>query len=547
MILLKRSRCLVPTCLMLGLAACSQHQGSALRDDHSYAEKRNRSFYVFRRASDQDGDVEQQADAPSAYADLWQRLIDLYALPDVDNSRVDRELRWMSQKTDFIQRVQERAALYLYDIVEQIEQNGFPGEVALLPVIESGFYPKAFSPAAAAGLWQFIPSTGRLYGLSQNRYRDARRDVYESTRAAIRYFRKLQNDFNGDWLLTLAAYNCGEGCVQRAINKNLRQELPVDYWSLDLPEETRHYVPRLIAVARMFANPERYGLTRRPIANRAVFEPVYVGSQIDLKLAARLAEVSMEELLQLNPGHNGRITDPDGPHRLLIPVGQVERFKRKLASIPPETWVPDTLVAQQERALTHLASTELHRGGLAKPTQKAKALQFRKHRVARGETLSGIAQRYGTDVAAIKAINRLRGTVVQRGMQLTIPVAGGAVTTASRAAKPPARYVVRRGETLYGVARKLKVNVKDLAVWNGIKTTTKIKAGQTLVARATTSGGNSSGGRQVVQYTIRKGDTLHSISRQFRVTAGDLQKWNRIRPNRLRPGQQLTVYLASSS
>lgn len=267
------------------------------------------------------------------YANLWDRLFDNYALPDVRNQAVEREVSWFVNHPSYLQRAQQRAEPFLYNIVQQIERQSVPGELALLPVVESAFQAQAVSPAKAAGIWQFIPATGRHYGLRQNHAYDGRRDVYASTKAAIKYLKKLNRQFNGDWLLAIAAYNCGEGAVERAIQRNLYSGLPTDFWSLDLPQETRSYVPRLLAVSRLMADAEHYGVDLLHIPNQAQYKPVKVSQQLDLAMAADAADMSLEQFRALNPGFKNTFVDPEGSVRLFVPASKSKTFKKELARL----------------------------------------------------------------------------------------------------------------------------------------------------------------------------------------------------------------------
>jgi soluble lytic murein transglycosylase-like protein len=267
------------------------------------------------------------------YANLWDRLFDSYALPDVRNSAVEREVSWYVNHPTYLQRAQQRAEPFLYNIVQQIERQEVPGEIALLPVVESAFQPHAVSPAKAAGIWQFIPATGRHYGLRQNHAYDGRRDVYASTRAAIKYLKKLNRQFNGDWLLAIAAYNCGEGAVERAIRRNTYAGLPTDFWSLDLPQETRSYVPRLLAVSRLMADADHYGVDLIHIPNQARYKPVKVNQALDLAMAADAADMSLEQFKALNPGFKNSFVDPEGSIRLFVPADKSKTFKKELARL----------------------------------------------------------------------------------------------------------------------------------------------------------------------------------------------------------------------
>ena len=257
---------------------------------------------------------------PRSYDNLWDRLFDRFDLPEVSHQDIDRELYWFINHPTYIDRVQSRAEPFLYSIVKQLEKQHMPGELALLPVIESAFQPHAVSPANAAGIWQFIPATGHHYGLKRSTSYDGRRDIYASTRAAIKYLKKLHDEFNGDWFLAIAGYNCGEGAVARAIQRNIARGLPTDFWSLSLPQETRTYVPRLLAVAKLFSESEQYGISLRPIPNKALYKTVVLKDQVDLALAANAADISLDKLFELNPGFKRQRVDVNGSYRLFIPA-----------------------------------------------------------------------------------------------------------------------------------------------------------------------------------------------------------------------------------
>ena len=278
----------------------------------------------------------------SQYDTLWDRLFALYALPPVDHPDIDRELSWFANHPAYLERAQNRAEPFLYSIVKLVEKKNVPGEIALLPIVESAFQPNVVSPAKAAGIWQFIPSTGTNYGLKRSHSYDGRRDVYASTKAAIKYLKKLHGDF-GDWLLAIAAYNCGEGAVGRAIRRNQAAGLPTDFWSLNLPTETRAYVPKLLAVSRLFADAEKYGISLKDLPNMAKYKPVKVSNQLDLALAADAAGISLDKLYELNPGFRGQYADVDGSYHLYIPAEkkaadfrqEVERLSSQRRSYNP--------------------------------------------------------------------------------------------------------------------------------------------------------------------------------------------------------------------
>ena len=467
-------------------------------------------------------------------ADLWQRIRDNFMLEDVDHPRIRQQLDWYVRHPAYMQRVAERARPYLYYIVETLEARGMPGEIALLPIVESAFQPFAYSHGRASGIWQFIPSTGRRYGLKQDWWYDGRRDVYASTQAAARLLQNLQKQFHGDWLLALAAYNSGEGTVHRAIRKNRRRGKPTDFWSLKLPPETRAYVPKLLALKKYIRDPEAWGLQLPVIANAPYFERVRIERQIDLARAAELAGIELDTLYQLNPAYNRWATSPDGPGYLLLPRDKAPLFREKLAQLPPEAHI-----------------------------------RWVRHKIRPGDTLSTLAVKYHTSIRTIKQVNHIRGTRLRAGRSLTIPVASrnlksyrlSASQRKSSKQNIPRKgiklvHIVQPGDTFWDLASRHKVSVRKLASWNGMAPRDPLLPGQKLVIWSRTGKAVSSdaAGRlrlppsrsitRRIGYRVRPGDSLARISRKFRVSVDQLCRWNRIsRHKYLQPGQRLTLYV----
>src|SRR5271155_3198703 len=294
------------------------------------------------------------------YDDLFDRMRAGFAFDEVQEPAIDQQLAWFEHNPDYLERCFQRAQRYMYHVVTEVEARGMPLEFALLPVVESAYEPFAYSVSHAAGLWQFIPGTGVRFGLKQNWWYDGRRDVIESTRAALDYLQALHDQFDGDWLLAIAAYNVGENTVQRELDFNRANGKPADFWHLRLPSETRAYVPKLLALKRLMAEPERYGLEFAVIPNEPYFAVIDTDSQIDLKIAAQLAGTSYDELVALNPGYNRWASDPDGPHRMLVPIDNADGFEAALQTLSPEDRV-----------------------------------RFAMHEVSRRETLAMIAKQYG--------------------------------------------------------------------------------------------------------------------------------------------------------
>jgi membrane-bound lytic murein transglycosylase D len=404
--------------------------------------------------------------------DLWARIKSGYELPDVQSPYTSTHEAWYSTRPDYIARMVERSQRYLFHIVEEVQKRGMPTEIALLPMIESAFNPQAYSRSKASGIWQFVPATGKHFGLQQNWWVDNRRDVTAATDAALDYLQKLHGMF-GSWDLALAAYNAGEGTVQRAIDKNRRLGLATNYQSLNLPPETRNYVPKLQAIKNIVTDPQKYGLNIAAMPNRPYFARVTTPKQIDAKLAAQLAEISYEEFSALNPSYNRPVITSQGEkHQLLLPVWAAERFAENLASYdkPLTSWqtysakrgervdsiakkfgtnvsslrtvnslpssgklrtaqtmlVPatyNTSIDNNEEVIdaTELASNNIENDVIA---DEPKATHRIIHKVKKGETLNALAARYDTSTQTLKELNGLRSTKVKVGQNLTIKESG---------------------------------------------------------------------------------------------------------------------------
>ena len=464
--------------------------------------------------------------AGSAQADLIGRIRDGLILPPVEDPAVDRELDWYVSNADYVNQVLHRSERYLHYIVEALQQRDMPLDLALLPIVESAFDPFAYSQGQAAGLWQIIPGTGRELGLKQNWWYDARRDVLESTRGALDYLQMLHDLFDGDWLLAVAGYNAGGGSVTRAIRQAETAGAPADFWGIRryLPVETRRYVPRLLALGRLVGTPSRYDVSLPAIVDAPYFDVVDIGGQIDMALAAEIVGVTTDQLYLLNPGVNRWATDPDGPHRLLVPVAQAERFAAAVA---------DPGNRQQVR--------------------------WTQHRVRAGDTLGHLASTYRTTTAVLREVNGLRGDMIRIGQDLMIPHAArdpnaytlGVDARTARTQDQPREgrrqaYVVRAGDSLWGVARRYGVEVGELAQWNAMAPGDVLRIGQELVvwSDAVVFATDSNERIRRVLYTVRKGDSLYRISTRFRVSVAELRQWNDLSTDRyLQPGQQLIVYV----
>ncbi len=476
------------------------------------------------RSAAADGETGVEPD----HDDLWARIRAGFGMEGTDHERTAAELRYYSRHPLFLDRVAERATPYLHYIVEQVEERGMPTEIALLPVVESAFQPFAYSHGQASGIWQFIPGTGRHFGLKQTWWYDGRRDIIASTEAALDYLERLHEMFDGDWQLALAAYNAGEGTVMRAIRRNTNAGRPTDYWNLPLPRETRHYVPRLLAVSELVRNPDQYGISIRSLPNEPYLDVVDVGSQIDLALAAELAGISVDDLYRLNPGYNRWATDPEGPHDIALPVDNVDTFTENLSEVPA-----------------------------------GERVRWARHRVEPGQTLSHIARRYNTTVSVLQESNGINGHVIRAGTHLIVPVSSQpseeySLSAAQRLASAQGRsrngnrieHRVQRGDTFWDLSRQYGVRVRDIARWNDMAPADPLHPGQELVlwvngnAGGQTAENDSRAVRQRIRYTVRQGDSLFGIAQRFSVTVDELRDWNDLHGHRyLQPGQQLTLHV----
>lgn len=324
-----------------------------------------------------------------AQDDLWQRIRNGFTLSELDSPLVARHEQWYANRPEYVARMTERAGRYLYFIIEEVEKRGMPTEVALLPMIESAYNPSAYSIANASGIWQFIPSTGKDYGMKQNWWYDGRRDILSATRGALNYLQKLHDQF-GDWQLALAAYNWGEGAVQRAQDRNRARGLPTDYASLTMPEETRNYIPKLLAVKNIIASPWNYGLTLPSVPNQPYFTAVTTKEHMDVQVAAKLANISMGEFLALNPAHNRPVMLQNNTNTILLPVDKVNDFYSNLEHFD-------------------------------QPLVSWQGYQTRK-----GERLDKVAPRFGLTVEKLISINGLSARAkISSGQTLLVPMRDG--------------------------------------------------------------------------------------------------------------------------
>ena len=372
---------------------------------------------------------------------LWERIQSGFAIKDIDNRRVKNYVKWYQSRPEYVERMIERSSRYLFHVVEEVEKRNMPMELALLPMIESAYNPIAKSRQKAVGVWQFIPSTGKLFGLEQDWWRDKRRNIIDSTNAALDYLEQLHNLF-GSWELALAAYNAGEGRVKRAILRNKKRKKPTDYYSLRLPKETKNYVPKLLAVKKIIQDPERFQLYVKDIPDKPYFQVVNVPDEIDTHIAAELADIPYEEFQLLNAEHNRPLMKAHfGAQDILLPVDSVDTFLKNLEDHkdPLTNWITYTPI--------------------------------------KGEKVNHVAKKFNIDKKELIKINQLRSNQTLKNKIILIPASPDVLekypinTDNLYSYSTIITHKIKRGDTLGGIARKYKISIKDLMEFNELKST----------------------------------------------------------------------------
>jgi len=460
--------------------------------------------------------------------DLWRVIADYQEIKVDDNPRIQSHIDWISQRPDYLANISKRAEPFLYLVVSEVEKEEMPIEIALLPIVESDYYPFSYSHGTATGIWQFIPSTGRMYGLDEDWWHEDRRDVLASTKAAVRYLKDLNQMFDGDWLLSIAAYNAGPGRVQRAIDNNRKLGKGTDYWSLDLPKETEKYVPKLLAIGKVLKNPERYNQKFSRIENKPYLESIKLESQFDLALIAQWTNLSIDEIYSFNPGLKRWATPEALPYTILLPIDIVDDFK-------------ETLSNQKNRP----------------------KVSWTRYKVKEGDSLSVIAQNFNTTINQIQSVNDIKGNLIKANSYLIVPIAretedyyslSDAQREKSRlnASKNSEKliYKVVSGDSLWKISQDFSVSVNNLVRWNKIAPTAPLSIGKELViliddkektelAKITNTGIDIN--RNIV-YTVKRGDNLSLIAQKYKVKVSQIRDWNDLNEKDiLQPGDKLTI------
>ena len=466
---------------------------------------------------------------PASYDDLWQRMQAGFQLEaDYAQPEVLSHLRSYAGNQRYFDLITERAAPFLYWIVEEIDRRHLPQELALVPMVESTFNPNAYSREHAVGLWQFVGATGKSFGLQQDWWYDARREPWAATVAALDYLQILYGQFDENWMLALAAYNTGDGNLRRAIRNSGQETANIDFWSLPLAGETHAHVAKILALAKIISDSAAYAIELRPIPNSAALASVEIGAQIDIAQAAKLAQIGYAELRALNPGYLQWATHPDHPQTLLLPAENAELLLAGLQTL-----------------------------------DRSELLSWDRYQIAAGDTLGGIARKLGTRVDILQTVNQLRGSQIIAGRSLLIPRLDESDTDLSLSSIPlplsrrppvtvPASHRVRRGDNLWSIAGRYDLKSKDIASWNQIELDSILRLGQILDLGFAISDTDPSAGTLRADsegtYLVRSGDSMARIAARFDASLEDLLLWNSISPNdTIYPGQLIQVSLLGSS
>ena len=443
--------------------------------------------------------------------DIWERIrLELsITIPDdkIAATSLYRERLYSNQTA--VNRISKSGQRYLFHTLTRAQQLGLPVELALLPFVESEFDPYAKSIDGATGIWQFMPATGKEWGLKSNWWYDGKKDVLASTEAALQFLTYLNEKFDGDWLLAMAAYNTGPTRVNRAIRKNIRDDKPIRFWDLDLPKETTAYVPKLLVLCELIKDPKAFDVNLPSIANRPYFERVKIPGQLDLMQAADLAGLKPETIYELNPGFNQWATDPSGPHYLLLPIGVSDRFMTQLESLDQNDLV-----------------------------------RWDRYKIRRGDNLYKIASRYKIEVAVLKEINGLASDLIIAGKEIMVP--RGSAWAGKQNPREQV-YIVIGGDSLWNISKKFKVSIEDVVLWNDLDIEVPLQIDQEIKIFSRYERIRQelpSRDLRTMLYPVKSGDTISRIASKFEITSKDIQEWNEIEDvSKIFPGQVLKLLL----
>ena len=443
--------------------------------------------------------------------DIWERIrLELSITIPKDQiaaTSLYRERLYSNQTA--VNRISKSGQRYLFHTLTRAQELGLPVELALLPFVESEFDPYAKSVDGATGIWQFMPATGKEWGLKSNWWYDGKKDVLASTEAALQFLTYLNEKFDGDWLLAMAAYNTGPTRVNRAIRKNKREDKPVRFWDLNLPKETTAYVPKLLVLCELIKDPKAFDVNLPSIANRPYFERVKIPGQLDLMQAADLAGLKPETIYELNPGFNQWATDPSGPHYLLLPIGVSDRFMTQLESLDQNDLV-----------------------------------RWDRYKIRRGDNLYKIASRYKIEVAVLMEINGLASDLIIAGKEIMVP--RGSAWAGKQNPREQV-YIVIGGDSLWNISKKFKVSIEDVVLWNDLDIEVPLQINQEIKIFSRYERIRQelpSRDLRTMLYPVKSGDTISRIASKFEITSKDIQEWNEIEDvSKIFPGQVLKLLL----
>ena len=443
--------------------------------------------------------------------DIWERIrLELSITIPKDQiaaTSLYRERLYSNQTA--VNRISKSGQRYLFHTLTRAQELGLPVELALLPFVESEFDPYAKSVDGATGIWQFMPATGKEWGLKSNWWYDGKKDVLASTEAALQFLTYLNEKFDGDWLLAMAAYNTGPTRVNRAIRKNKREDKPVRFWDLNLPKETTAYVPKLLVLCELIKDPKAFDVNLPSIANRPYFERVKIPGQLDLMQAADLAGLKPETIYELNPGFNQWATDPSGPHYLLLPIGVSDRFMTQLESLDQNDLV-----------------------------------RWDRYKIRRGDNLYKIASRYKIEVAVLMEINGLASDLIIAGKEIMVP--RGSAWAGKQNPREQV-YVVVGGDSLWNISKKFKVSIEDVVLWNDLDIEVPLQINQEIKIFSRYERIRQelpSRDLRTMLYPVKSGDTISRIASKFEITSKDIKEWNQIEDvSKIFPGQVLKLLL----
>ena len=443
--------------------------------------------------------------------DIWERIRRELTIKipndQIAATSIYRERLYKNQSA--VNRISKSGQRYLFHTLSRAQELDLPVELALLPFVESEFDPYAKSVDGATGIWQFMPATGKEWGLKSNWWYDGKKDVLASTEAALKFLSYLHQKFDEDWLLAMAAYNTGPSRVNRAIRKNKMQDKGIRFWDLDLPKETTAYVPKLLVLCELINNPKSFEVNLPSIANRPYFQRVKIPGQLDLMQAADLAGLKPETIYELNPGFNQWATDPSGPHYLLLPIGVSDRFITQLESLDENDLV-----------------------------------RWDRYKIRRGDSLSRIASRYKIEVAVLKEINGMNDDLIIAGKEIMVP-RGSA--WADKQSPREQLYIVLKGDTLWNISRKFKVSIEDLVLWNELNLEKPLQINQEIKIFSRYERIRQdlpSRELRTMLYPVKSGDTISRIASKFEISPQKIQEWNEIEDvSKIFPGQVLKLFL----